>query len=73
MPQQCRLREDILVNDVLYYYTSYTVENETTIVIQNSKTDEVFRWFAENFSPKMPMKFKAKFIERVITEHNEEL
>ena len=72
MPQQCKLRRDILVDDTLYYYTSYTIDSGTTIVIQNSKTDEVFRWFNENLKPKLPMKFKTEFIERVITEHNEE-
>jgi len=72
MPQQCKLRQDILIDNVLYYYTSYTLSNGTTIVIQNSKTDDVFRWCDEKIKPKMPVKFKPEFIEKIITEHNEE-
>ena len=72
MPQNCKLRRDVVVDDVLYYYTYYSVTAGTTIVIQNSVTDEVFRWFSANIKPKLPMRFKPEFIKSVIKTHYED-
>jgi len=72
MPQQCKLREDIIVDGDLYYYTSYTTLRGTTIMFQNANTNEVFRWFDENLKPKNRIKFKPEFVESVIIRHNEE-
>jgi len=72
MPQQCKLREDITVDGDLYYYTSFTTLRGTTIMFQNSNTNDVFKWFDEKLKPKLRLKFKPAFLKRVIIQHNEE-
>lgn len=59
-------RRNITVNDVLYHYK---VSNFNSVVIQNTETTEIIKWY-EDWKIKWKIQIKPSLIKEIIEKHN---
>lgn len=61
-------RKEIVVDGVLYHYK---VSGCISVVIRNSETSEIIKWY-EEYKEKWDIQMKPSLIETIIRKHNSE-